>query len=362
MKSIRKVLFKTVVKEFYKENAGFLLVVLGLGFGFLKTPQHIDIATALALQPIYYIGPVVLWALYTGKTLTFFFRIKKLPQNWFLTDLNGLKSIKLKPLVILIQALLMVPVLGYSLFMIFIAIQEGQVNSVVILIASDVLLLMASAHFMYQRLIKPNDPSLGEKSQSWTRFLPKSYSFLFIHHLIQRHGLSLMLTKIFAVIIILGATAIFNIEGSDLRYLALGMLLSTGVGASLSHKNLNFERSSMRLYRNLPLSWVNLYGKTLLTYLMLSIPEAIVFLGNNFSNVDFLELIQMVLIIPSLSILHHGMLSYKPMEADQFAKYVFFTTSFLFFVIMGHISILLMAAIIIFASLLLVYKSRHTLE
>ncbi len=362
MSALKKVLIRTIVIEFYKENAGLLLVVIGFGFAFLKTPQHIDIASALAYQPVYYLVPLGLWILYGLKTLSFFFRIKQLPQNWFLTDINTLKSVKLKPLVIYIQFLLLVPVLGYSIFMTIIAAQLGQVQSVLILTISNIAILMTAAHFLHRRLITPVDISISKKSRDWTKLLPRTYSFLFIHHLAKRHGISLVLTKFFSIGIVLGATAIFNVEGVDLRYLALGLLLSSAVNASFSFKYSAFEKDALKLYRNLPLSKLNLFGKNSITFLILSLPDFLVFFGNNLSNVNVFELIKTVLIIPIMALLYYEIIRWKGINEEASVKYIFFITAFLFFVILGYVDILVIEAVVISLSLVLTFGSVSTQE
>lgn len=356
MSAISKVLVRTIVIEFYKENAGFLLIVMGLGFGFLKTPQHIDIASALAFKPIFYLAPVALWALYAIKTLNFAFRIKRLPQNWFLTDVNALKRSKLKRLAIFIQVLLLAPVLGYSGFMIFIAVDLGQVSSVVILIIANLLILMTSAHFFYRRLIQPVDSTISNSFKTWTHLLPKSYPFLLIHHLAKRHGVSLLLAKLSSIAITLGASAVFHLEGIDLRLLALGILLSSAVNANFSFKYNEFEKTSLRLYRNLPVSKMHLLGNDIITYLILSLPEFLVFFGNNISHVSLIVLIKTALILPATCLLYHTIVRTKSMDIDQFVKYVFFITAFLFFVILGHVNLLFITATLLFIAVLLNLK------
>lgn len=347
MSAISKVLVRTIVIEFYKENAGFLLVIIGLGFGFLKTPQHIDIASALAFKPLLYLIPISFWILYTLKTLNFAFRIKRLPQNWLLTDINVLKSTKLKSLAIFIQVLLLAPVLGYSEFMVIIALDLGQFQSAIFLIIANLLILLVSAHFLHRSLIQPVDSTISNSFRSWTHFLPKSYPFLLIHHLAKRHGASFLLAKLSSIAIILGASAVFNLEGIDLRLLALGVLLSSAVNANFSFKYNAFERTSLKLYRNLPVSKINLLGKDIVTYLILSLPEFLVLFGNNISDVSLLILIKTALILPATCLLYHTIVKTKSMSIDQFVKYVFFITAFLFFVILGHANLLVITAVLL---------------
>lgn len=356
MSPVTKVLVKTIVKEFYKENAGFFLIALGLGFGFLKTPQHIDIASALAFRPLYYLIPMTLWVLYTIKALNFTGRIKRLPHNGFLTYLNALEGKRLKPLVVFIQLLLLIPILGYSLFMTIIAVDLQQNYSVLILITFNGLLLMASAHFLYLQLIKPIDTKTSRYVGNQANVLPKTFSFLLIHHLLHRHSVSLILTKIFSFALILGATAIFNIEAVDFRYLALGVLLSSAVHANFSYRHHEFERTSLLLYRNLPTGKINSFAQGILTYLLLSIPEVLVFFGNNVQRVDLINLIQIILLLPVISVLHYTMMQHMTFDMERYYKYVFFLTAFLFFVILGHVPIYLLEICLVTIAFVLSYR------
>lgn len=362
MKVIYKVLIQTLVKEFYRANAGFFLFVALLAFGFLKTPEHEAIAGALANNPIYYLVPFGLWTLYAIKTISFCFTAKRLPANWFLTDLNLLANSKRKPLVLYIQLLLLIPILGYSAFLAYMAFQQGQVNSAIIVIVGNLLILLASGHLLHAKLIKPTDSSIKSRFRSWTSMLPKWYSMYFIHHLFQRHGLTLITNKLFSIAIILGATAVFQIDGTDFRYLALGVLLSSSPNASFSFKHQEFERHSMKIFRNLPSSKLGLFWKDCSTYLLLSLPELIVLFGNNLLNVNTLQLIQIGLLLPVLLVLHRTVMRSSTKNMEQYMKYIFFTTAILFFVIMGHVALIIIDAFLIVAGLVLYFWLRNRQE
>ncbi|MBO3700742.1 hypothetical protein [Roseivirga sp. E12] len=359
MKAISSVLVRVIVKEFYKENTGFFLVVLGLGFGFLKTPQHMDIASALAFRPIYYLVPLGLWVLYTIKTLNFFYRVKRLPENWFLTEVIGLPNKGLKPLVVYIQFLLLFPILGYSIFMTVIAFQLGQINSAIILITSNLLLLMIAGYFLFLQLVKPVDPSISKRLSNWIRLIPRQYPFLFVHHLLHRHSISLVLTKLFSAAVILGATAIFNVEGIDFRYLALGILISSAINANFSFRYYEFEGSALKLYRNLPHSRIKIFAKNSVTYLILSLPEFLVFFGNNWSTSDILNLFQIALILPVVSVLHHMVVKNIRPNQEDYAKYVFFATAFLFFVILGYVPVYILLITLLVMSLAFAHRKNN---
>ena len=362
MKTINQVLVRTLVKEFYRANTGFFLLVLLLGFGFLKTPEHEAIASALAFNPIYYLVPLGLWTLYAVKTLSFCFTAKRQPANWFLTDLNLLVASKRKPLILYIQYLLLAPIFGYSAFLAFTAFQQGQTNSALLVIAGNAIILLVSGHLLHGKLIQPTDSNTNSRFRNWTSLLPRRYSMYFVHHLFQRHGLPLIVNKLFSIAIILGATAIFQVEGIDFRYLALGMLITSAINAGLSFKHQEFESHSMKIFRNLPTSNLSLFGKDAVTYLLLSLPEIIVLFGNNVLDVSAFQLIQIGLLLPVLLILHRTIMLTSTKGMEQFIKYIFFTTAILFFVIMGHVNLMIIEALAILTALVLYLKLKHQQE
>lgn len=362
MKAIHRVLTRTLVKEFYRANAGFFLLIAGVMFGFLRIPEHEAIAAALANNPIYYLVPFGLWSLYSIKTLSFCFTAKRLPANWFLTDLNLLANSKRKPLVLYIQLLLLIPILGYSAFLAYMAFQQGQVNSAIMVITGNLLILLASGHLLHAKLILPIDSSIGNKFRNWTSILPKWYSIHFIHHLFQRHGLTLITNKLFSIGIILGATAIFRVEGIDLRYLALGMLLSSAPNAGFSFRHQEFEMHSLKIFRNLPTPKLSLFWKDCLTYLMLSTPELLVLFGNNLMDIPMFQLVQIGLLLPVLLMLHRTVMLTSTKDMEQFMKYVFFASAIIFFIIMGHIEPIIIEAIALITGLTLYLKLSRRQE
>ncbi|MFY0593950.1 hypothetical protein [Roseivirga sp.] len=346
------------MKEFYKENAGFLLLTMGLVFGFLKTPEHIAIASALAFNPLYYLVVLVLWAFYTFKTYHFCSSAKLYADNWFLTEVVLISPHKRRLISIYLQGLMLAPILGYGLFLFYQAILLGQISSAIMVGLGNLVLLIFSATLLDKKLIKPNDSSASTNLNKWWRFLPKVYPFYFIHHLFHRHGFSLLLTKIFSISLIFGATAIFHVEGIDLRYLGLGMLLTSAANSSFTLKHKLFDANDLKLFRNLPLSNINIYGKDSITYLILAIPEILVLLGNNISSVPMIDLLRLALLLPCVLLLHKSISMLRGKDMEQFMKYVFFSTAIIFFVILGYADLFLIEAGAILISSIIYLKFR----
>lgn len=337
MSAVGKVLVRTLVKPFYQANAGFFLITVGLLFGFLKTPQHIDIATALAYSPLYYFIPFGLFTLYSIKTLQFCFTAQRLKTNQFLGWLVLLKPKSRVPLIISIQTQLMAPALAYSTLLLGTALQHQLWMSATIVVSGNLLLILTSAHFLHKRLITPVDPNLISGFRLWTNKLPKPFSMLFVHQLFTRQAVLLLGTKVISIGVIVGAVLIFQMEGTDYRLLTLGMLLSSGINAAFSFHYQRFEQTGMSVFKNLPISTNRWFGQFTLSYLVLMIPEAVVFLGNTITDAPLLLLIGSTLLPVGLLSFYQSVLYRKSVSMDHFIKYPFFTTATLFFVILGYV-------------------------
>ena len=350
MKAVRKVLVRALVKEFYKANTGFFLVVLGLGFGFLKTAQHVDLTSFLAVKPFYYLVVLVLWLLYAAKTLSFVFTLKRLPNNSWLTYLVLLNPLERLLLVLHIQALLFLPILGYSLFMTSIAIQLNQCVSAVFVISGNLILLFAATYMVERRLTSPVDAKLQTTFKNFTNRLPKSFSMLFVHHLLNRQSILLLGTKTASLIILVGSIWIFEMEGTDLRLLNLGLLLSAAVNAAFCFHYHRYQQKELLIYRNLPIAknlqfiW---YG---LSYLILMVPELLVFFGNLGLTISTVFLLKSALLPLALLLFYHCLFYLKGIDMDDFIKVVFFATAILFFVILGRIEVVFISVLFILLS------------
>lgn len=357
MKSINKVLVRVLVKEFYQANAGFFLIMTGLLFGFLKTPQHIDIASFLASNPIYYLIPLVLWSLYALKTFLFAYRIKKLPANSFITDFVLLSPIARKITTAYLQLLLLAPTVAYSMLLGAVAYKINAIESLVMLVLGNLVILLISAHFLHNRLIQPVDAKASNKFVSWTQNLPKHLNTLFIHHLFNRQPIPLLFTKLLSIGIIIGASLLYRSSVNDLRFLTLGVLLATGINSTLSFKYFEFEAKNLRIFRNLPISIASKFMTITTTYALLMIPELLVLLGNNYNDASPLHLGKTMLMFLSLSIFYHSIVQLKNMDMDHFVRYPFLLTATLFFVILGNVQPLTIGLVLIMISYIIFRKS-----
>lgn len=359
MKAIDQVLSTVFVKCFYSENAGFFLVLLGICFGFLKAPQHFELSQALADKPIFYLIPIALWAFYALKVMRFCSRVGKEGESILLGSIELVGNARLFGLVAKTQLNLFLPVLGYGLFMAYVAFENQKLISVLIVIGSLAILLLGLSLWHTRNLLMPKDFGLVASSVV-SRWKPKYYFELYIHHLLSFQGLRLVLMKLLSLLILYIAIQVFIEEAIDLRYLALGALLSATAKSFFSMNYMRFEKSELQLYRNLPISFLKRAASFWLAFMVLSIPEFLILAGQLSSTVNWFDLLSLMLFIPSLLLFFMGVAFQPNFNREGFTKQVFFISATLFFVILGHAGVLTLTflALIVGVLILKVWMSK----
>jgi len=352
MRAIDQVLNKVFVRRFYSENAGFFLVLLGICFGFLKAPQHFELSQALADKPIFYLIPIALWCLYALKVARFCARVGKEKESIMLGSLDMAGKSTLLLLTTKLQINLLFPVWAYGLFMTYVALEQQEFISALIVPGSLGLLLLSLSLWHRRNLLDPKDFGLLATSIV-SRWSPKYFFEFYIHHLLSFQGLRVVLMKLLSLLILYISIQVFLEEAIDVRYLALGALLSATANSFFSMNYVQFERSELQLFRNLPMSFSKKIASLWLTFILLSVPEFLILVGQLNNVVNWFDLLTLTLLPPALLILFMA-LAYQPnFNQEGFTKQVFFISATLFFVILGHVGALTLSVLALSVSVLL---------
>lgn len=335
--SISRVLSNVIIKQFYVRNTGFFLLTIGLGFGFLKTPQHMDLASFLAMNPVYYLVPLGLWTLYAVKALGFITHVKKSPENVWLSHLDIINAGRRRLIVLGVTIGLLFPILGYSIFLMTIAVILSQWLSVATVLVGSILLLMTTCWITESRLIEIRDIKSTPGAFFKVRWLPNHEPFYFIKHLFSQRGLYLLGLKVFSIGILLGSIAIFKVESIDLRLIGLGVLLSTAINSPLALNQSEFFNSQLQIFRNLPARLSRRFATLVATNFFLLIPELAILFGNLIGQVELIQLLGFTLLYLGLMLFALSFFFLRQADMESFAKYVFFAAAALFFVILGYV-------------------------
>jgi hypothetical protein len=279
MKSIWNVLNKTLVVEFYLQNAGFLFLVILFGFGFLRPEDHIALMRYVFASPFLLVLLWTIWGLYHLKILWFVQKRLGLPSHSFLYNLVLINRVERWILLFLAQVSIWLPVLMYAAFVGYYAWQFGQ-HVAVIATAIFLAIMPLTALGIYEyRLFRPNpDKRLNVVNTYFNQQFTKPYCSFFLLHLFKVEAVSFFLTKAFTVGTLIGLCLLYPTDDYDQRLLSLGALLVGVAHASMLLNLYQFEHLQLPILRNLPLIHSQRLGQYTLLFMLLLLPETVVLL------------------------------------------------------------------------------------
>lgn len=334
-------LTKVLVKPYYQQNVGFFLIVLGIAGSFMRSAEHIALATyavhSWALLGMLYFS---IWLLYTLKTVQYVLKTLKEPQHEFLYLLRLLPvPIQLLSLMA-VQVSLLGPVLVYGLFVISQGVLQhtwGSIGLILLFLA----LIATFPVFMYLRTLRhPNAyQNIVRVSYFVNLRFTKPYTLFFVQYLLQHQRMLLLLTKAFTVLVLLGVCWLYPTDDYDERLLSLGLLLAGLAQVSIAFQFHQFEQQYLLIYRNLPLTVLQRFGRYALVYSLLWIPEIAVLLRNLPSEVSYTYALEAIAFGLGLTLLNHHYFYYKPRSLEDSMQGVFWALIGFFFLIMFRLPI-----------------------
>ncbi|GAB3013667.1 hypothetical protein [Spirosoma pulveris] len=270
------VLNRVFVRAFYARNAGTFLVILLLAFGFLSAVEHKALITA-ALGSSLLLGIVfVLWGLYLLKTVSFIQQELTVPEHLFLQTFWLIPSLTRWLLWLIIQVSLLLPIIAYGGWMIQIASVYQRWDSLIAIVLVLSGLTVTGVALADYRLRHPNPSSLRLPQVS----IPLRYELFFPTYWLRHEPLSLVLTKAFSCLLLVGVCRLYPTDDYDQRLLLIGLLLAVLGHSQVGSQVSAFERKYLLLLQNLPFSRLQRLSRYTLMYGLIWMPELLVLLRN----------------------------------------------------------------------------------
>lgn len=285
-----KVLTKTLVAPFYRQNALAFAMVLLVAGGFMRSDDHIALAREAVRSPFLLSMYVLLWTLYS------LFATRFAGQQIHRYDV--LLHLRLYPAwrrwwaLWRIQLELLAPIILYGLLVGRFGWVGGQQQMAVVLITvmGLVLFLLSTGTLgWYEYVLRhphPVRPWAGWLGTLRRRF-QTPYLLFGIQHLMANMATVFWRTKIATSLVWLGILKLyatdqyqinlFRTPDYDLRLIGLGGLIIGLSQASLIYELYRFEQDRLMLYRNMPVSdwvrWFRYVGQ----FALLLLPETLLF-------------------------------------------------------------------------------------
>ena len=363
MRAILKILQRSLVIEFYKQNAAFFGLMILVLFGFIRGNEHLMIGAFLVTNPSALVFLYFLWVLYVGKVILFLLPTIHKPENRFLESFLLFDNKVKRTAVLSASVVLLMPALIYGGFLIFLATTEQIYLSVISILGSLVMLSMGLSFFIYYQLQKvPHEKQIFQ-IRFFKRMTIPSQLF-FISFILRKEIVLLLLTKIYSCILIIGTSALYNTDNFDLRLMTTGILLASVANVAILHKYIWFQYNPMAFSQNLPLRFPKVVMHQIFSIVVISVPEILVLLRHYPLSMNALDVFGLLLFIIGLNYLMYAWMIRNQVELSNFIVVVFWlvvvTTFFILFsvhsIILGFISLAISMIIVYFRH----YQYEHS--
>jgi len=346
VRALFRVVQRCLIAEFYRRNAGFLLVVLLLSFGFLSSVEHIALARYAMQLPLVLGVYAALWALYALKTAQFVRQTLHDPTFEILYLLRIVPAPTRWLVLAAAQAALLGPVLGYAVFVVVYGYAPGA-EWALAAVPGFLLLLTQTAVYRYDVWLKaPHADQRRRSLSTWmTRRWRQPYPLFFIQHALRAEPMLLVLTKLGAGFVLWGVCRLYPTDDYDGRLLSLGVLLAAAIQGPLLMAWKTFEDQKLLFLRNLPFSLVQRAGFYLLTAALLWLPETLLLLRYRPNGVSWGFQLGIAVFGLSLNALFFSSLFGKSRSLEELMPHLFWGVIAFFFLVMFRVPVGVLAGL-----------------
>ena len=278
MNQATSILLKSLVKPFYKENAGsfvfvftMLFFIIGVVDGAGVLAYHYSLIMGILKSPAILMMAFIFWLIYARKYAAFVSSRIKNSEYQFLQLFNSMDRKLRMGYLILVETMLLLPVLLYAVFVIIIGIRQHLYSPVIIVIGYLILLLIVPA---IEHILLLENPS---KKPAWYSAMATaigfSYPGILIRFAITRQKMLWAGLKVFTCGLLY--LMLRNIRAGSLDTNSIYLFFNFGILAHgvLIFRMREFENFYLGFYRGMPVSVVNRFAQYALVYFIVLLPE-----------------------------------------------------------------------------------------
>lgn len=276
---MNKILYLTIVREYYRQNAIFIFTVLMFAIGFLRGNEHLAIINEALRSPFILSCIFLLWILYAVKVTLFTLRFLSQRSSEFLYHICLFPPAKRIWAFMNLQFSLIQLAFTYAVLMIGKGILEKTWWAALAIALVNVGMVVAGALVYEYRIKRPN--SRQDVTRKYLNLTFTTPRFLFYpRYLLTRQTVLLLITKSFTAFVIMGVCYLYPTDDYDIRLISLGCLLAAfSQSVILQHLHF-FERMYFDMHKNMPVSSLRWFLNYLLTLAVILLPEAVVLARN----------------------------------------------------------------------------------
>jgi hypothetical protein len=343
---LHKLLWKALVRQYYRQNAGFFLFFFLIFFGVIEPSQqltyHYSLIRGMLATPPFLVGVLFFWLLYAAKCGHWIIGLQQSPDHVFLHMLPLLGKSKTFRLLLKVQIVLYLPVIVYAMAVAGVAIcQSAWMDATIV--SCFILLVCLTTAAMYQYdLFHPGrlQPLSFLRRRSRRRKRISYWSFL-IQSLFAKHKALMAGIKVFGCGISYLLLKTQAPEDYDIRmpFLIFSMALF-GHGA-LIRKVRRMEQQRLLFYRNMPVSLAGRWMQYGIFYLLVLLPEVITIIWLTPDHIRLKDALGFVLAGHSTLLLLNSCLLIAALQKGDLLKLIFVLFGILYFGVLSDNLILL---------------------
>jgi hypothetical protein len=284
MSAIDKILLKSLVRPFYRENAGLFVFVFTMMFFIVNKVDgaelfqyHYSLILASLKSNVILLLVIVVWFLYARKYVAYISELINRPEYSYLQIINSLSKAKRFRIFLLLEIWLLLPVLLYAVPIIIIGLRQKFYISVLFVVNTLLLISIAAAIWHLHQLHNPDKTRtfLRGKKSGWKSLAP-SYPFLLTGFIVNQQKITWAGIKLFTCGMLYLIAR--NNSGEDYDIKAVYLFYSFGIlaNAIIIHRLREFEENYLSFYRGLPITLTKRFCQYGAVYGILLLPELIV--------------------------------------------------------------------------------------
>ncbi|GAB2801764.1 hypothetical protein GCM10027275_54890 [Rhabdobacter roseus] len=292
------VLLLATVREFFRQRAGFFLVMLFLLFGFMSSREHYAFALFFLTDPHGMKYLALIWLAY-GVLCGHFVR-----QHWAQPSYTFIYRARLLPpgrrvLRLSVVALgLLQPILFYGFYVFMIARQDQLLAEAwpipgLWLGVGTLLVCVMEQRLRHPEVLHPSTsrPRIFASASTFRR--PARWTYWTLEWLLRERGLTLLLGKAGTFLFVTGTLVYYSTGTYDLRLPAVGFTLAYLLNAGLSYELYQWESQAWLWGRSLPTSLGKRFGRMVLLHALLLLPETALLMRYTWGTLGGLDWLQL---------------------------------------------------------------------
>lgn len=284
-----KVLNTVWVKKFYERHALLLFFVFYIMFGMVEPGQiisyHKGLIYGMLSSWMFIVIVLAIWSLYIIKAVLFLEECIALPQNTFLRNISLLSRRRQLLLYAYATVLCYAPVLLYSLFILFNALEQGWLLQLTAVTVFHLSVIFFSA-WRIRYIFNSSQPAVIRwPSFRWPfRIL---FPFFYLGLLVDRFKIMWLMTKVSSLLMLIGFLQI-PLDQYEPRLALLGTTLAMFAHANIVFEWKRFDDRFLFFSRTLPIPAFKRLIVVASAAVALFLPELVLFVFQRVELVDIL--------------------------------------------------------------------------